>query len=66
MNKENLIHALETELKQSNEHTYPLYIDSFLNLWDYEFGMTDDLPGKVDDIVMNRMFELDMIDDEII
>lgn len=66
MNKDSLIKALEIELKQSNEHTYPNYIDSFVNLWEYEFGSCDNLPHELDNMVKNRMFELGMFDDEII
>lgn len=66
MKYESLIQALQSELKQSTEDTYPIYINSFANLLDYEFGSLDELPIELDNFASNRIIELGIFDDEII
>ncbi|MBD8068554.1 hypothetical protein [Bacillus sp. PS06] len=62
VNKDSLIDALKQGVKGADETTFPICVDSFTNLWQYEFGSLDDLPQDVDDIIANRAVELGLIE----
>ncbi|MED4988490.1 hypothetical protein [Parageobacillus toebii] len=64
MKKNSLIKALKEEVKRSNPITFPIYVDSFTNLWQYEFGSLDDLPPEVERLISYRIMELGLMDDD--
>ncbi|MBB3869624.1 hypothetical protein ETC01_06365 [Geobacillus sp. NFOSA3] len=64
MKKDSLIKALKEEVKRSNPITFPIYVDSFTNLWQYEFGSLDDLPPEVERLISYRIMELGLMDDD--
>ncbi|QSB49709.1 hypothetical protein [Parageobacillus toebii] len=64
MKKDSLIKALKEEVKRSNPITFPIYVDSFTNLWQYEFGSLDDLPPEVEKLISYRIMELGLMDDD--
>lgn len=61
-NKDSLIDAFKKEVKNANQTTFPICVDSFTNLWQYEFGSLDHLPNDVDDIIAHRAVELGLIE----
>ncbi len=62
VNKDSLIESLKQEVKGANQTSFPICVDSFTNLWQYEFGSLDDLPQDVDDIIAYRAVELGLIE----
>jgi hypothetical protein len=64
MKKDSLIKALKEEVKRSNPMTFPICVDSFTNLWKYEFGSLDDLPPEVEKLISYRIIELGLMDDD--
>jgi len=62
INKDSLINAFKEEVQGSDYISFPIYVDSFANLWQYEFGSLDDLPHDVDDMIAHRAIELGLID----
>ena len=60
--KDTLIRAFKEEVKRSNQMTFPIYVDSFANLWQYEFGSLDDLPRDIQDLIAHRAIELEMME----
>ena len=60
--KESLIESFRQDVKNSNADSFPMFVDSFTNLWDYEFGSLDDLPQDVDDLVADRAIEYGLMD----
>jgi hypothetical protein len=62
INKDSLIDALKQGVEGANHLTFPICVDSFTNLWQYEYGSLDDLPQDVDDIIANRAVELGIIE----
>ena len=61
--KEGLIKAFKEEVKRTNPMTFPICVDSFTNLWQYEFGALDDLPPEVEKLIAYRAVELGLMDD---
>ncbi|HWO96989.1 MAG TPA: hypothetical protein VNM45_11740 [Bacillus sp. (in: firmicutes)] len=64
MNRDNLINSFKSEVEKSDQMTFPICVDSFTNLWQYEFGSLDDLPGEIDDIIAHRAVELGLMEME--
>ncbi|MCA1032487.1 hypothetical protein LCL95_15735 [Bacillus timonensis] len=62
MSKESLINSFMKEVQHSNEESFPIYVDSFTNIWEYEYGSLDDIPSTVDDLIAHRAVELGLID----
>ncbi|MCM3164606.1 MULTISPECIES: hypothetical protein [Metabacillus] len=60
--KESLIESFRQDVKNSNADSFPMFVDSFTNLWDYEFGSLDDLPQDVDDLVADRAIEYGLME----
>ncbi|MBU7593961.1 hypothetical protein [Metabacillus halosaccharovorans] len=60
--KESLIESFRHEVKHSNADSFPMFVDSFTNLWDYEFGSLDDLPHDVDELVADRAIEYGLME----
>jgi hypothetical protein len=60
--KDSLIKAFKEEVRRSNQMTFPICVDSFTNLWQYEFGTLDDLPKEVEDLVAYRAIELGLME----
>lgn len=60
--KDSLIESFRHEVKSSSADTFPMFVDSFTNLWDYEFGSLDDLPQDVDDLVADRAIEYGLME----
>jgi hypothetical protein len=60
--KESLLSAFKDEIQSTNSMTFPICVDSFTNLWEYEFGSLEDLPRDVDHIIANRALELGLMD----
>lgn len=61
--KESLIKAFKEEVKRTNPMTFPICVDSFTNLWQYEFGALDGLPPEVEKLIAYRAIELGLMDD---
>ncbi|MFC3884723.1 hypothetical protein ACFOU2_15070 [Bacillus songklensis] len=62
MNRDSLINSFKNEVKTSNQMTFPICVDSFTNLWQYEFGSLDGLPAEIDDIIAHRAVELGLME----
>jgi hypothetical protein len=62
--RDSLIKAFKEEVKRSNPMTFPICVDSFTNLWQYEFGTLDDLPPEVEKLIAYRAMELGLMDDD--
>jgi hypothetical protein len=62
MLKDSLLNSFRTDVKDSNADSFPLYVDSFTNLWDYEFGSLDNLPHDVDELVADRAIEYGLME----
>lgn len=60
--KESLIESFRQDVKHSNADSFPMFVDSFTNLWDYEFGSLDDLPQDVDELVADRAIEYGLME----
>ncbi|MBA2871854.1 hypothetical protein HNQ85_002129 [Anoxybacillus calidus] len=60
--KDSIIKAFKEEVRRSNQMTFPICVDSFTNLWQYEFGTLDDLPKEVEDLVAYRAIELGLME----
>ncbi|GCD81450.1 hypothetical protein [Parageobacillus thermoglucosidasius] len=61
--KDSLIKAFKEEVKRADPMTFPLCVDSFTNLWQYEFGALDGLPPEVEKLIAYRITELDLMDE---
>ncbi|MBB6282727.1 hypothetical protein [Geobacillus subterraneus] len=59
-----LINAFKEEMKRRHPATYPVCIDSFTNLWQYEFGSLEQLPPDIERLVAYRAAELGLADDD--
>ncbi|ABO68114.1 hypothetical protein B1691_05215 [Geobacillus sp. 47C-IIb] len=59
-----LIKAFKREMKRSHPEAYPICIDSFTNLWQYEFGSLEQLPPDIKRLVAYRAVELGLEDDD--
>jgi hypothetical protein len=64
MNRDSLVNSFKSEVKKSDQFTFPICVDSFTNLWQYEFGSLDDLPSDIDDIIAHRAVELGLMEME--
>jgi hypothetical protein len=62
LKKDSLIKAFKEEARRSNQMTFPICVDSFTNLWQYEFGTLDDLPKEVEDLIAHRAIELGLME----
>jgi hypothetical protein len=62
LKKDSLIKAFKEEVRRSNQMTFPICVDSFTNLWQYEFGTLDDLPKEVEDLIAHRAIELGLME----
>ncbi|WP_243291129.1 hypothetical protein [Bacillus sp. FJAT-47783] len=59
---ENLIQTFQKELHKANEEAFKSYIQSFLNLWSYEYNSMANIPPQIEkhlylsdyDIVMDE------------
>lgn len=60
--KDSLLHSFREDVKSCCEDTFPVYVDSFTNLWDYEFGSLDDVPSDVNDLIANRAIEFGLME----
>jgi hypothetical protein len=60
--KESLIEAFKEEIKHANQMTFPIAVDSFTNLWQYEFGSFEDLPNDIDHLIAHRAIELGLME----
>ncbi|HZG61722.1 MAG TPA: hypothetical protein VEY68_14815 [Anoxybacillus sp.] len=60
--KDSLIKAFKEEVRRSNQMTFPICVDSFTNLWQYEFGTLDGLPKEVEDLIAYRAIELGLME----
>ncbi|OQP06437.1 hypothetical protein B1690_07965 [Geobacillus sp. 46C-IIa] len=59
-----LINAFKEEMKRRHPAAYPVCIDSFTNLWQYEFGSLEQLPPDIERLVAYRAAELGLADDD--
>jgi hypothetical protein len=62
MLKESLIDSFRNDVKNSSADSFPMYVNSFTNLWDYEFGSLEDLPHDVDNLVADRAIEYGLME----
>ncbi|MBE4908402.1 hypothetical protein IMZ08_10065 [Bacillus luteolus] len=62
--KNSLLSAFKDEISSTNQMTFPICVDSFTNLWEYEFGSLEDLPKDVDHIIAKRALELGLMDSD--
>jgi len=60
--KESLIRSFQQEVKRANQQTFLMYVDSFTNLWQYEFGTLDGLPKDIEQLIANRALELELME----
>ncbi|EZP76573.1 hypothetical protein H839_14889 [Parageobacillus genomosp. 1] len=62
--RDSLIKAFKEEVKRTNPMTFPICVDSFTNLWQYEFGSLDNLPPEVEKLIAYRALELGLMDED--
>jgi hypothetical protein len=62
--RDSLIKAFKEEVKRTNSMTFPTCVDSFTNLWQYEFDSLEDLPPEVEKLIAYRAIELGLMDEE--
>ncbi|MGM0875022.1 MAG: hypothetical protein ACQEWV_09495 [Bacillota bacterium] len=62
MLKESLIDSFRNDVKNSSADSFPMYVNSFTNLWDYEFGSLEDLPHDIDNLVADRAIEYGLME----
>ncbi|WP_017434873.1 hypothetical protein [Saccharococcus caldoxylosilyticus] len=62
--RDSLIKAFKEEVKRTNPMTFPIRVDSFTNLWQYEFGSLEDLPPEVEKLIAHRAIELGLMDED--
>lgn len=62
MMREDLIDAFRKDVKNSSADSFPMFVDSFTNIWDYEFGSLDDLPHDVEQLVASRAVEYGLME----
>ncbi|OAS88678.1 MULTISPECIES: hypothetical protein [Metabacillus] len=62
MLKESLLNSFRSDVKNSSADSFPMYVNSFTNLWDYEFGSLDDLPHDVDGLVADSAIEYGLME----
>lgn len=60
--KDSLIRSFQQEMKRANQRTFPIYVESFTNLWQYEFGTLDGLPKEVEQLIAHRAMELELME----
>ncbi|MBB5326272.1 hypothetical protein HNQ34_003406 [Anoxybacillus tepidamans] len=60
--KESLIQSFKKEVRRTTELTFPICVDSFANLWQYEFGTLDGLPKEVEQLIAHRAIELGLME----
>lgn len=60
-----LIQAFQKELKRTRPMASPRCIDSFANLWEYEFGSFETLPPDLKRLVAYRAAEIGWTDDDV-
>lgn len=60
--KESLIESFRHDVKYSSADSFHMFVDSFTNLWDYEFGSLDDLPEDVNELVADRAIEYGLME----
>lgn len=61
--EEELIEAFKKELKKADAYTFPICVDSFTNLWMYEFGSLDNLPKEMDHLISYRGYQLGLLEE---
>lgn len=57
VNKEMLLASFQQEVKDASESSFHKAVNSFANLWDYEFGCVNDLPKDIDQWIGQAMYE---------
>ncbi|WP_224752395.1 hypothetical protein [Metabacillus arenae] len=62
MSKESLIESFRMEMKDADQQTYTASVDSFTNLWDYQYGYLENLPADIEDHITNRAWEFGMLE----
>lgn len=60
--KDSLIRSFQQEVKRTNQLTFPICVDSFANLWQYEFGTLDGLPKEIEQLIAHRAIELELME----
>ncbi|ALC82100.1 MULTISPECIES: hypothetical protein [Bacillus] len=66
MNKEMLemlLASFEQEVKDTSEPSFHKAVNSFANLWDYEFGCLNELPKEIDQWIGQTMYEYELYQD---
>lgn len=62
VSRENLINAFKEEVKNADQNTFPIYVDSFTNIWEYEFGSLEDLPREIDDLIAQHAIDVGLME----
>jgi len=59
---ESLITAFQKELNYATEQNFQSYIQSFLNIWSYEYNSLEELPIEVKNII--HLSDYDILTDQ--
>ncbi|MDQ0160942.1 hypothetical protein [Aeribacillus alveayuensis] len=59
---ESLITAFQKELHTANEQAFQSYIQSFLNIWSYEYNSFDEIPFEVSNLI--HLSDYDILTDQ--
>lgn len=59
---ESLITAFQKELHQANEQAFQSYIQSFLNIWSYEYNSLEEIPIEVRNLL--HLSDYDILSDQ--
>ena len=62
MNQRDLVKKFSEDIRESNQVTFPIAVDAFTNLWNYEFGSLDNLPEDADVLIAFKARELGLLE----
>ncbi|AQX53411.1 hypothetical protein LZP85_17170 [Priestia flexa] len=65
MNTNQLVHFFKAEAVKANKQTFPIYVQSFAHLWQYECGTLETIPPEIDLLITTRAIELGLISTQV-
>ncbi|TYR82051.1 hypothetical protein FZC66_00160 [Priestia megaterium] len=61
MKRDQLIQFFKQEAIKANEQTFPIYVQSFAYLWQYECGTLENIPAEINRLITTRALELGLV-----
>ncbi|MGE6628758.1 hypothetical protein [Bacillus sp. NPDC077027] len=63
MNRERLLHTFFDEINDADESAFTQAAHSFLNLWDYEYGHLNEMPGEVNQYIGQFAYDSELTEE---